>query len=394
MKVLALGGCGGIGRHAVRTMVKNRWCDHIVIADKNRDHARKFSEEAGEMTSWLSVDVTDAGSLARAMKGANVVMNTTGPYHRFGKSILNAAIKAGCNYIDVCDDWEPTIQMFELNDAARDAGVTAIVGMGATPGISNMLAVKAMDALDEVTELYTCWDITHAKPEPGMEKPSAATLHGIHQLTGLIRVFYDGEFREEKPLKRMVLDYPGIGSYALYTIGHPEAITFPRYRKNLRVSLNLFSAPRHIIWGIKIISAMVNIGVITVNRAASIAESLEPPDKNDSPRRDYQTMEKLVKSKKILPPLFALARGIKDDRPAAAACAIMSAPEGGMGGATGVPLAIGARFLSNNYRGRYGVFSPEAVVDPDEFFKALAPLCQPAKTGLEDVLLTTRSWES
>ena len=49
------------------------------------------------------------------MSGATrVVMNTVGPFFRFGVPILTAAIDAGTDYIDVCDDWEPTLEMLAL----------------------------------------------------------------------------------------------------------------------------------------------------------------------------------------------------------------------------------------------------------------------------------------
>jgi short subunit dehydrogenase-like uncharacterized protein len=41
------------------------------------------------------------------------VLNCVGPFYRFGPPVLTAAIKAGVSYLDVCDDWEPTLDMLE-----------------------------------------------------------------------------------------------------------------------------------------------------------------------------------------------------------------------------------------------------------------------------------------
>ena len=89
-----------------------------------------------------------------------------------------------------------------------------------------------------------------------------------------------------------------------------------------------------------------------------------------------------------------MATGRKDGKPASAAAAILSAPPVGMGGATGVPLAVGLAALRPDGELRRGVFAPEAIVDPKEFFDLLAPLCSPQKTGMEDMLLIARSWEN
>lgn len=75
--------------------------------------------------------------------------------------------------------------------------------------------------------------------------------------------------------------------------------------------------------------------------------------------------------------LFAYAEGMKDDKPARAATSSSSSPAGGMGGFTGIPLAIGLAMLGKGLINRKGVFAPEDVIDPDAFFDELAPLCSP-----------------
>ena len=42
-----------------------------------------------------SVDVTDASALASLLSGADVVLNTTGPFYRLGAPVLRTAIEAG-----------------------------------------------------------------------------------------------------------------------------------------------------------------------------------------------------------------------------------------------------------------------------------------------------------
>ena len=61
--------------------------------------------------------------------------------------MLSAAIASGCHYIDICDDWEPTIEMMGLDQDARLNDVLAIIGMGASPGISNLLACLVCEAV-------------------------------------------------------------------------------------------------------------------------------------------------------------------------------------------------------------------------------------------------------
>ena len=81
----------------------------------------------------MPLDVSDRAALHSAMDGMDLAVNTCGPFFRFGVPILQAAIANGCHYLDICDDWEPTVAMLQLDQAAKTAGICATVGLGASP---------------------------------------------------------------------------------------------------------------------------------------------------------------------------------------------------------------------------------------------------------------------
>ena len=106
--------------------------------------------------------------------------------------------------MDICDDWEPTEKMFTLNELAQEKNKTAIIGLGASPGITNLLALKAMTELDEVKKVYTGWDISSAEPEEESSQSdvNAAMVHGIEQMVGKVKVFINNKFQLVRPLKK------------------------------------------------------------------------------------------------------------------------------------------------------------------------------------------------
>ncbi|MBU2488029.1 MAG: saccharopine dehydrogenase NADP-binding domain-containing protein [Proteobacteria bacterium] len=392
MKILALGGCGEMGRYAVKTLLPLPEITGITIADIDGDRARAFAEECGPKTSHARVDAMDPADLKKAMAGADIVMNTTGPYFRFGVRVLDAAIETGCHYLDLNDDWEPTLEMLALSDKAREAGITAILGLGASPGVSNLLAATAVGELDETLEIYTGWDLDAARPERIGPKVSAAMIHGIHQLTGTIRGFENGTYTETRPLTRVVLDFPGMGASTAWTVGHPESVTLPRTFPGLTRSVNVMTTQWYNVGMLKFLGLFVNAGLLSVEALARLAEKLEGPS---DPEKNTERMlaEMVMEGGHGLPPLFSLARGKKDGQPASVGVLVTSAPAGGMGGATGVPLAVGASLMARGRITRRGVFAPEAVLDPKEFFDNLAPLCSPPRKNANQLVLTTRSWE-
>jgi saccharopine dehydrogenase-like NADP-dependent oxidoreductase len=128
MRVLAVGGAGGMGRHACRAAIGLDGVDELVITDLDGTRAARFAAQLGPGVRSLGLDVTDGAALDAALAQADVVMNTAGPFFRFGVPVLAAALGAGCHYLDICDDWEPTLQMLDLHEQAARRGLTAIVG--------------------------------------------------------------------------------------------------------------------------------------------------------------------------------------------------------------------------------------------------------------------------
>ena len=381
-----------MGRYAAKTAAAFDFVDELVVADLDAGVAARFATALGPKACAMGVDVTDPSALARLLSGAGAVINTVGPFFRLGPPVLRAAIRAGCHYLDINDDWESTEAMLAMDEEARAGGITAVIGMGASPGISNLLAVTAMRELETVDELYPGFDLDAAMPETRGPRPCAATIHGVHQLTGKIRVFDNGRFIDEPPMRRVDLDYPGLGMRTGWTMGHPEAITFPRYHPSLRRSLILMTMSHSNLLAMRVLGTLVDRRLVSLERAAAWVEWLEGVGKPVKAPADY--LRELVSGETPrLPPLFAVARGHKDGRPATAAATLLSAPAVGMGGATGVPLAVGLAVVRPDLGQRRGVFAPEAIVPPDAFFDRLAPLCSPVKRGHADLVLVSRSWQ-
>ena len=103
----------------------------------------------------MGLDVLDSEALRRVLAKHDAVLNLTGPFFKFAYPILEAALKENCHYLDICDDWEPTEKMFTLNELAQEKNKTAIIGLGASPGITNFLALKAMTELDFEVPSFT-----------------------------------------------------------------------------------------------------------------------------------------------------------------------------------------------------------------------------------------------
>lgn len=291
----------------------------------------------------------------------DVVLNTVGPFDTHGLAIMRRSIEAGIDYVDINDDWEPTQQALGLDDLAAEHGVTALIGMGASPGISNVLAREAVERLDAVDTLITGWAIGGTTSEPGAAQPSAAMVHLVHQSTGTVRVVHRGEFVDVPPLQRLEIDYPGIATVPVRLVGHPEPITLHRAFEGLGTCINVMAGPEWWFEGLRERMALVDDGTVT-ETAAAIDLEVNPISRPGDALRTVHT-----------PGIWALASGTLDGHDRVVAVGLQRRPEGNMAGITAIPTAVAARLIASGVIDRPGVVTPEEVLDVDTLMPELEP---------------------
>ena len=399
MKILAIGGCGSMGRYAIRAAQNFSSVDQIIIADINKESAESFAASLNEKVSAIQLDASDSNALKQAMKDINIVVNTCGPYFKFGAPILKASIASGCNYIDICDDWEPTIDMMKLDADAKSAGISATIGLGASPGLTNLMALIAIRELDEVTTVYTGWDIggTSLDENAMQQSENAAMMHGIEQMTGQVKVFQDGIFKMVKPLQKVNVDYPGLTNFNGNIFGHPEAVTFPNYFPKLKDSINLAHGGHADFLILKSIMGLVNLKLLSKVNAANLLSLLKSKQSAEKKRKDID----------YPPVMYGFAHGIKNGMPASVGVCIPSDTKDSdmneqiknisMGEITGIPLACGIKMLAEGRINEVGVLAPEAGhIEPHGFiakvFEEISDVLGLPNGSLDDSIRITRSW--
>ncbi len=361
--VLVLGGGGFVGSVAAEGLAPQ--VTSMTIADLDIKAARGVAEPLG--AAAVDVDVTDTGSLSALIADHDLVVNSVGPCYRFGVPIMMAAIDAGVDYIDVCDDWEPTAQMLALNDRASAAGVIAVVGAGLSPGVSNMLVVAAMRRLDRVDAVYTIWPVFEDDlvSDPavleGSRPPGPSIVHWLHQLRGTIQVVENGQLCEVPALRPLTIEYPRAGPVPIWTCGHPEPITIPHHFPEVRTSLNAMATTKAVAELLRSVTSEADDRGLSAEDCADlfvarVRERGVPADPDVT----------------RLPGLQSLAVGSLDGRSVSVGAAV-ELPDMHPSKATGIPLAVFGRLVLDGRSPRKGVFAPEGAFDADEFFSMLDP---------------------
>jgi lysine 6-dehydrogenase len=355
MKIIVLGGAGDMGSRAVADLAARSEVSEVTIADIDKTAAEKLAQELGHKVKAVYIDATRPETLVEAMKGNDVVASAMGPFYRFEKPAVEAAMAAGVDYVSICDDYDAVESILPLDEKAKERGLRVLTGLGWTPGISNILALKGARQLDEVEEINISW-AGSASDATGL----AVVLHTIHIFTGRVTSFQEGK-KVEIPAgsgKERVEFLDPLGVVDMYHLGHPEPVTLPLY-----------------IPGVKTITLKGGLKESSLNTLAILVSRL---GLTSTPKKK-QAMGSLLK--KLLPlfeklvkpavPMSGIRVDIKGSLRDQKQHLVYQAADH-MNNLTGVPLAIGALMLGKGEIERTGVFAPEAAVDPDRFIEALA----------------------
>jgi saccharopine dehydrogenase (NAD+, L-lysine-forming) len=364
-RITVLGGGGTVGSIATKTLASSGVFSEVVVADINAAAARKVVKEAGG--AKLSVIEFDAGrpeSIQDAVAGSAVVLNCVGPFYKYGPVILKAVIGAGINYVDVCDDFDATEALLAMDAKAKQAGVSALIGMGSSPGVANVLVRFCADSLlDEVEAV----DIYHAHGGEQTEGP-AVVKHRIHSMKMDIPVFLDGQFKtvqlfegSGKALEEET-EFQNVGTYRVYAYPHPETITLPHYLKGVKrvTNLGLVLPPAYA----ELIKGMVRLGVTNEEPVEVQGQKVVPLE--FAVAFILANRRRLMKEAGITGPMGCLKIVVKGYKAGGKNIYIfsMSSRGQGMGEGTGIPAAIGAMIMATGKIKDKGVLPPEACVNP------------------------------
>ena len=230
MHLVVLGGGGAMGRITVRALAEDERVERVTVADVSLAAAERtvaWLEVGREKASAVAADVRDTAALTTLLAEADVALNATD--YPFNLDVMRASLAARVSYADLGGLFHMTRRQYELDRAFRDAGLTAVLGIGSTPGITNLLARIAADQLDTVERL----DVRIGSSD---EAPAGATFAPPYSLRTILdectlepMVYEDGEWRAAPPMsgEEAMQFPPPVGAMtAMYTL-HSEVALFP-----------------------------------------------------------------------------------------------------------------------------------------------------------------------
>jgi len=227
-KFVVLGGVGTIGRVVVRDLFESDPRNHITIADYNMAGAQKYAQSfRTRRVRGAFADASRPAQLAKLFRGHRVVINCT--QHDFNLRVMRAALAAKVHYLDLGGLFYWTRKQLRLNRRFKRARLTAILGMGCAPGITNVMTRAAADELNRIESVRIRVGTKDLNPpiESFYFPYSAQTI--VEEFTLRPWVFERGRFRQVEPRTAWErVDFPRpVGKQWLVRTRHSEVATIP-----------------------------------------------------------------------------------------------------------------------------------------------------------------------
>ena len=232
MKALVLGGIGAYGTYVVDALVKSSELDVVGVGCRDIERGARLAAALGATIELQQLDICNEESLRRSVASCDVVVNAAGPSYLVGPPALRAAISESVHYVDICDDARSAQELLALDDAARVAGITAVIGCGCSPGMTNLAAKSAAQGLDRIESIDVMLAGGEGRPVAG----PANVLHLLDLVHGSIPIVRDGELTTAagfSELEQYDFGDP-LGTVTCGLIAHPEPLMFLRSFPGLR----------------------------------------------------------------------------------------------------------------------------------------------------------------
>ncbi|HXW95651.1 MAG TPA: saccharopine dehydrogenase NADP-binding domain-containing protein [Nitrososphaerales archaeon] len=376
MKTLVLGASGQIGAYTVQDLVEFSRAEVVASSWRLGEVKEAMSDlhlENKVQTTELDARDTDAVAKVAKSEKVDTVVNCT--WYQTNIAVMKACVRAGVHYADLGGFFDTTLKQLEFDKEWKKAGINATIGLGSTPGLTNIAGAAGAAKLDNVDtiNLFCSWGNTLPVQEPGWPGYSVRTV--MDEFTQDPVMWLDGKHVRQPVLsgEMTVTMQDPIGKITAYYVKHSEPATLGRY---------VGKGCRNVTFRIGFPSTDFATFKTLRGLGFASAEGIKFGDQKISPL-DYLTamyQRAISNSRRVPPPkeeyeydafridVFGDLKGT----PATVTYYIMTwnDPERGIPSSrdTSVPPAVVSYWQGTGKIREPGVFPPEATVDPEPFF--------------------------
>jgi len=360
MKTIGILGLGSMGKIIAKDLAET-YNRKVIYLARDVNSVKNLAKKNNAEIRYA--DVSKPKTLAKAFKNIDVVIHAV--HHEFNLNVMKACLKSKTNYIDLGGLYHYTKKQLKLNKQFKKNNLTAILGIGASPGITNVMAKYASRFLNKIESIEIKIGFkdfsTYKQISPLSASYSIQTI--LEEFSWKPAIFVNGKIKFVEPISgREEYNFPEpIGMQKpQYTI-HSEIATLPYTLKAKNVSFKI-AFDDEFVNKIKMLKEngfisdeKIKINNNEFNIKEVSAEILKKLPKTISEKiNQYEIIRVILsnKHKKIIMDAKISGETIDKD--------------------TGVPPSIIAQMIVDGKITNKGVFPPESIILEEDFFKELA----------------------
>lgn len=383
MIITLLGGAGFMGAGIVRDLVSDRAIIDIKtirLCDASRDKMEALAKELGDPRIQLvDLNVTDPAALNAAIAGADICINCVPTLLGFQMTIFEAALAAKVPYVDLGGLGTYTVKQLAEHERFKAAGVTAVIGVGADPGMSNVICRAVADELDEIDKINLYWAAELTGDENPVLVPPYSLSTVLAEYAHPSTQFYDGKHVECAPLSgQEYLDLPEPWGHCEFIhTPHSEQLTVPLAEGIKEKGIKEFSWKLHLphreheAWvglvkaGFGDFNDPIEIGGVSVKPLDILNKVIERNIKKNADRIPAQDSYEIH---------LAIGQGRKNGKPCTVRVEVTVSPDPMYGpyvdACTSMNASIAAQLILKHPK-KAGVYAPEGYFDVATYFPEL-----------------------
>lgn len=370
-----------MGAGIVRDLLSDRAIisiDALRVCDASRERLDRLRAAVPDARIEDRVfDVTDDAALAGALREAQFCINAVPTLAGHQMRLFEAALAARVPYLDLGGLGTFTRLQLEAHARFVAAGVTAVIGAGSDPGMSNILCRAVADQLDQIERINLYWAAELLGEENPLLCPPYSVATVLAEYARPSIQFLDGRHVECAPQSgREVLELPPPwGRCEFMYTPHSEQLTVPLAQgikdKGIREFTWKLHLPHreHEAWlglvkaGFGDFDEPLLIGGTAIKPVAFlealIARNLERHRDRIPVQRSHEIH-------------FAIGRGVRNGAAQTVRCEVIVEPdplyEGYVDACTSMNASIAAQLILASPL-RPGVYAPEAYFDTRRYLK-------------------------
>lgn len=228
--IIGAGGVGNVVSHKCAKLPEI--FTDIVLASRTLSKCEAIAKDVlsktGVTIRTAVIDADDVAATTKFLKAESpqLLINVALPYQDL--SLMDACLSAGVNYLDTANYEPPEEAKFEYKwqwayqDRFKDAGLTALLGSGFDPGVTNVFCAYAQKCLFDQIETIDILDANAGDHGYHFATNFNPEIN-IREITAKGRYWEEGLWKEVEPMSvHQVYNFPVVGKQDAYLLYHEE----------------------------------------------------------------------------------------------------------------------------------------------------------------------------